>query len=252
MHQNCAKEAVGWQSGITSHIVRNYFSKTFKLIFASALLQTVFNPISKHYWYWGSETQYRIYCHYHHHYQLVPTSCCKTDPRKYPRIVPDDGHCIYVPTNYNSHWSKVGLVLRGNRSRSTYMRYKYYIYSIIGNNSAGIYILIFIEKKMLISRGGFATLNIIQYNFHSSPDYSSLNISSLQGCLDVLLQLVSDHLPITMMALVSLIIFQAVAIVTALCLLCLHSGPKKERRDGRPAEISQSCWAINFQNILQI
>ena len=49
------------------------------------------------------------------------------------------------------------------------MRYKYYIYSIIGNNSAGIYILIFIEKKMLISRGGFATLNIIQYNFHSSP-----------------------------------------------------------------------------------
>ena len=60
MHQNCAKEAVGWQSGITSHIVRNYFSKTFKLIFASALLQTVFNPISKHYWYWGSETQYIV------------------------------------------------------------------------------------------------------------------------------------------------------------------------------------------------
>ena len=180
------------------------------------------------------------------HYQLVPTSCCKTDPRKYPQIVPDDGHCIYVPTNYNSHWSKVWtsenrVVLRGNRSRSTYLRYKYYIYSIIGNNSAGIYILIFIEKKMLISRGGFATLNIIQYNFPSSPDYSSLNIWSLQGCLDVLLQLVSDHLPVTMLAMVSLIIIQAVAIVTALCLLCLHSGPKKERRDGRPGEISQSC-----------
>ena len=46
--------------------------------------------------------------------QLVPTSCCKTDSSKYPVIVPDDGHCIYVPTNYNSHWNKVGSRLSEN------------------------------------------------------------------------------------------------------------------------------------------
>ena len=177
------------------------------------------------------------------HSQLVPTSCCKTDASKYPVIVPDDGHCIYVPTNYNSHWNKVGLGKMGSFSKiyMRIMRYKYYIYSIIGNNSAGIYILIFIEKKMLISRGSFATLNIIKNNLPSSPDYSSLNICCPQGCLDVLVQVVTDHLPTTMIVLISLVIFQAVAIVTSLCLLCLHSAAKKERRDGRPVEILQSC-----------
>ena len=38
---------------------------------------------------------------------MVPGSCCKTDPEKYPVITPHDAHCIYVPTNYNSHWNKV-------------------------------------------------------------------------------------------------------------------------------------------------
>ena len=43
-------------------------------------------------------------------YQIVPGSCCKIDPSQYPVITPYDGHCIYVPTNYNSHWNKVLIV----------------------------------------------------------------------------------------------------------------------------------------------
>ena len=39
--------------------------------------------------------------------QVIPHSCCITDLDKYPIIEAFDGHCVYVPTKYNSHWSKV-------------------------------------------------------------------------------------------------------------------------------------------------
>ena len=38
---------------------------------------------------------------------MVPASCCIIDEQKYPAIEPVDGHCIYVPTKYNSHWTQV-------------------------------------------------------------------------------------------------------------------------------------------------
>jgi len=38
--------------------------------------------------------------------QIVPASCCIIDQEKYPAIEPVDGHCIYVPTKYNSHWTQ--------------------------------------------------------------------------------------------------------------------------------------------------
>jgi len=95
--------------------------------------------------------------------QIVPGSCCKIDPSQYPVITPYDGHCIYVPTNYNSHWNK--------------------------------------------------------------------------GCLDVLLQEVSEQVPVVMVTAIVLIMTQAVVIVTALCLLCLHSSKEKVRRDRRAGSL---------------
>ena len=36
--------------------------------------------------------------------QVVPPSCCILDHSVYPRIIPQDSHCIYTPTSYNSYW----------------------------------------------------------------------------------------------------------------------------------------------------
>ena len=48
----------------------------------------------------------------------MPAACCIIDELKYPAIEPVDGHCIYVPTKYNSHWTQV---------RSHDLRHHYFI-----------------------------------------------------------------------------------------------------------------------------
>ena len=40
--------------------------------------------------------------------QLVPSSCCILDQTEYPQTIsPQDAHCVFVPTKYNSHWMQV-------------------------------------------------------------------------------------------------------------------------------------------------
>merc|ERR1712106_765289 len=40
--------------------------------------------------------------------QLIPSPCCILDQTAYPwAISPEDSHCVFVPTKYNSHWMQV-------------------------------------------------------------------------------------------------------------------------------------------------
>ena len=41
------------------------------------------------------------------YFKVVPPSCCILDFSVYPRILPMDSHCIFVPTSYNSYWLQV-------------------------------------------------------------------------------------------------------------------------------------------------
>eukprot|EP00090_Calanus_glacialis_P011853 TRINITY_DN20247_c0_g1_i2.p1 TRINITY_DN20247_c0_g1~~TRINITY_DN20247_c0_g1_i2.p1 ORF type:complete len:129 (-),score=22.24 TRINITY_DN20247_c0_g1_i2:29-415(-) len=37
--------------------------------------------------------------------QILPSACCILDQTKYPwTISPEDSHCVFVPTKYNSYW----------------------------------------------------------------------------------------------------------------------------------------------------
>ena len=39
---------------------------------------------------------------------MVPSACCILDQTKYPwTISPEDSHCVFVPTKYNSYWMQV-------------------------------------------------------------------------------------------------------------------------------------------------
>ena len=39
---------------------------------------------------------------------MLPSACCILDQTKYPwTISPEDSHCVFVPTKYNSYWMQV-------------------------------------------------------------------------------------------------------------------------------------------------
>ena len=43
---------------------------------------------------------------------MVPSACCILDQTKYPwTISPEDSHCVFVPTKYNSYWMQVDNTL---------------------------------------------------------------------------------------------------------------------------------------------
>ena len=40
--------------------------------------------------------------------QILPSACCILDQSKYPQTIsPQDAHCVFVPTKYNSYWMQV-------------------------------------------------------------------------------------------------------------------------------------------------
>ena len=42
------------------------------------------------------------------YFQLIPSPCCILSQTAYPwTISPEDSHCVFVPTKYNSHWMQV-------------------------------------------------------------------------------------------------------------------------------------------------
>lgn len=88
--------------------------------------------------------------------QVIPHSCCITDLDKYPIVEAFDGHCVYVPTKYNSHWSK--------------------------------------------------------------------------GCLASTISSLSQHLPIIILIIISVIFLQLFTMITALCLTCVHSNKTEVSR----------------------
>ena len=55
------------------------------------------------------ENKFKIHLHSK---QVLPSACCILDQTKYPwTISPEDGHCVFVPTKYNSYWMQVWMWL---------------------------------------------------------------------------------------------------------------------------------------------
>ena len=43
--------------------------------------------------------------------QKIPSACCILNPKKFPwHIVPEDDHCVFVPTKYNSNFMQVSSI----------------------------------------------------------------------------------------------------------------------------------------------